>query len=233
MRIVASNWMMVEEYLRHDDRAVVPLGCIEQHAYLSLATDALLAERVSLEAAEPLGVAVFPVLPYGMTATFRAYPGTMSLSMSTYSGILKDLLSNLSAQGFRRVIFVNGHGGNTPAQVAVEEYLNDHADLGMVALWHNWWAAPKVWAKVLEIDPSGTHANWMENFPWTRLSGVAMPQGSKTMVDGLSLRGLGSKKVREVLGDGSYGGPYERSDEDMLALWSVAVEETRALISSL
>lgn len=233
MRIVASNWMMVEEYLRHDDRAVVPLGCIEQHAYLSLATDALLAERVSLEAAEPLGVAVFPVLPYGMTATFRAYPGTMSLSMSTYSGILKDLLTNLSAQGFRRVIFVNGHGGNTPAQVAVEEFLNDHADLGMVALWHNWWAAPKVWSKVLEIDPSGTHANWMENFPWTRLSGVTMPQGSKPMVDGLSLRGLGAKKVREVLGDGSYGGPYERSDEDMLALWSVAVEETRALISSL
>lgn len=233
MRIVASNWMMVEEYLRHDDRAVVPLGCIEQHAYLSLATDALLAERVSLEAAEPLGVAVFPVLPYGMTATFRAYPGTMSLSMSTYSGILKDLLTNLSAQGFRRVIFVNGHGGNTPAQVAVEEFLNGHADLGMVALWHNWWAAPKVWSKVLEIDPSGTHANWMENFPWTRLSGVTMPQGSKPMVDGLSLRGLGAKKVREVLGDGSYGGPYERSDEDMLALWSVAVEETRALISSL
>lgn len=233
MRIVASNWMMVEEYLRHDDRAVVPLGCIEQHAYLSLATDALLAERVSLEAAEPLGVAVFPVLPYGMTATFRAYPGTMSLSMSTYSGILKDLLSNLSAQGFRRVIFVNGHGGNTPAQVAVEEFLNDHADLGMVALWHNWWAAPKVWSKVLEIDPRGTHANWMENFPWTRLSGVTMPQGSKPMVDGLSLRGLGAKKVREVLGDGSYGGPYERSDEDMLALWSVAVEETRALIFSL
>ncbi|MFN8220636.1 MAG: creatininase family protein [Fimbriimonadales bacterium] len=233
MRIVASNWMMVEEYLRHDDRAVVPLGCIEQHAYLSLATDALLAERVSLEAAEPLGVAVFPVLPYGMTATFRAYPGTMSLSMSTYSGILKDLLTNLSAQGFRRVIFVNGHGGNTPAQVAVEEFLNDHADLGMVALWHNWWAAPKVWSKVLEIDPSGTHANWMENFPWTRLSGVTMPQGSKPMVDGLSLRGLGAKKVREVLGDGSYGGPYERSDEDMLALWSVAVEETRALISPL
>lgn len=233
MRIVASNWMMVEEYLRHDDRAVVPLGCIEQHAYLSLATDALLAERVSLEAAEPLGVAVFPVLPYGMTATFRAYPGTMSLSMSTYSGILKDLLTNLSAQGFRRVIFVNGHGGNTPAQVAVEEFLNDHADLGMVALWHNWWAAPKVWSKVLEIDPSGTHANWMENFPWTRLSGVAMPKGSKPMVDGLSLRGLGARKVREVLGDGSYGGPYERSDEDMLALWSVAMEETRALISSL
>lgn len=233
MRIVASNWMMVEEYLRHDDRAVVPLGCIEQHAYLSLATDALLAERVSLEAAEPLGVAVFPVLPYGMTATFRAYPGTMSLSMSTYSGILKDLLSNLSAQGFRRVIFVNGHGGNTPAQVAVEECLNDHADLGMVALWHNWWAAPKVWSKVLEIDPTGTHANWMENFPWTRLSGVVMPQETKPMVDGLSLRGLGARKVREVLGDGSYGGPYERSDEDMLALWSVAVEETRALISSL
>jgi creatinine amidohydrolase/Fe(II)-dependent formamide hydrolase-like protein len=44
---------------------VLPLGSTEQHAYLSLATDAILAERVSVEAAEPLDVAVLPALPYG------------------------------------------------------------------------------------------------------------------------------------------------------------------------
>jgi creatinine amidohydrolase/Fe(II)-dependent formamide hydrolase-like protein len=40
------NWMQVENYLRTDDRVVLPIGATEQHAYLSLATDSILAERV-------------------------------------------------------------------------------------------------------------------------------------------------------------------------------------------
>ena len=47
---------------------------------LSLATDNLLAERVAVEAAEPLGIPVFPVMPYGITPVFRAYPGSISAS---------------------------------------------------------------------------------------------------------------------------------------------------------
>ena len=58
MRIRECNWMQVEEYLERDDRIVVPLGSTEQHGYLSLETDNVLAERVSAEAAEPLGVLV-------------------------------------------------------------------------------------------------------------------------------------------------------------------------------
>ena len=63
MRISESNWSGIEAYLRDDDRAVVPLGSTEQHAGLSLCVDAILAERVAVEAAEPLGVPVFPALP--------------------------------------------------------------------------------------------------------------------------------------------------------------------------
>ena len=67
------NWMMVEDYLERDDRAVLPLGSTEQHAYLSLSVDSILAERLAVEAAEPLGVPVFPVLAYGITPYFRAF----------------------------------------------------------------------------------------------------------------------------------------------------------------
>ena len=63
MKISDMNWMQVENYLRADDRAVLPLGSTEQHAYLSLSTDSILSERVSIEAAEPLGIPVFPVMP--------------------------------------------------------------------------------------------------------------------------------------------------------------------------
>src|ERR671926_345758 len=85
MRVQDCNWMQLEAYLQRDDRIVLPIGSTEQHAYLSLETDNILAERLAVEAAEPLGVPVLPVLPYGLTAMFAsAYPGSPTLSLATY-----------------------------------------------------------------------------------------------------------------------------------------------------
>src|SRR5947207_14862087 len=104
--------MQVEAYLSGDDRAVLPVGSTEQHAYLSLETDNILAERASVEAAEPLGIPVLPVLPYGVTG-FTAYPGSPTLSPSTYVSVLSDIVESLLGQGFARILIVNGHAGNT------------------------------------------------------------------------------------------------------------------------
>ncbi|MGL4976064.1 MAG: creatininase family protein, partial [Bosea sp. (in: a-proteobacteria)] len=75
------------------------------------------------------------------------------------------------------------------------------------------------------------HASWMENFPWTRLPGVAMPTHQKPMMDHAHFMQLDTAAKREFLGDGNYGGLYQRPDADMLALWDVAVHETRAIIA--
>ena len=116
MRVADLNWMQLEAYLEGDDRIVLPLGSTEQHAYLSLATDSILAERVALEAAEPLGVPVLPALAYGITPYFAAYPGSPSLREETYLALLRDLIDSLRGQGFRRILLLNGHGGNAPAE---------------------------------------------------------------------------------------------------------------------
>src|SRR5437667_1936705 len=128
--------MQLEAYLERDDRIVLPLGSTEQHAYLSLETDNILAEHVAAEAAEPLGVPVLPVLAYGLTPTFAAYPGSPTLRVETYAAVVRDLLDSLHAQGFRRILIVNGHGGNTPARAQVAEWLGAHPDAQ--ALWHDW-----------------------------------------------------------------------------------------------
>ena len=233
MRIEASNWPQIEGYLTRDDRCVVPLGCTEQHAYLSLATDSVLAFKVAVEAAEPLGVPVFPVQPYGITPSFLAFPGTVSLRVETFGAILVDILESLSGQGFRRFLFVNGHGGNIPAAAIAYDWAAKSALPGLRVCWHDWWNGPLTRAKVDAIDPDGTHANWMENFPWTRLDGVTPPADPKPMVDYGLLRGRSAASVRAGLGDGSFGGAYQRVDAEVLALWAVGVAETRSLIESL
>jgi creatinine amidohydrolase len=229
MRISEMNWMMVEEYLKHDDRAVLPLGCTEQHAYLSLSVDSILAERLAIEATEPLGVPVFPVLAYGITPYFRAFPGTITLRVETYMSILRDILDAMTEQGLKRILIVNGHGGNTPAQGLVGEWLAEHP--GVRIKFHNWWNAPKVWAQVQAIDPVASHASWMENFLWTRLPGIRMPSEQKPMSDLGKMRRLDPKALRDYLKDGNYGGLYQRNDEEMMKIWRTGVEESRALLT--
>ena len=228
MRISEMNWMMVEKYLERDDRAVLPLGCTEQHAYLSLSTDSILAERLAVEACEPVGIPVFPLLAYGITPYFRAFPGTVTLRVETYLRVLRDILDAMHEHGFKRILIVNGHGGNTPAQGLVGEWMADHP--GVRVKFNNWWSAPKVWAQVEAIDPVASHASWMENFPWTRLAKVNVPAGQKPMSDPERLRCFDPKSVREYLKDGNYGGLYQRDDEEMMKIWGTAVEETRALL---
>jgi creatinine amidohydrolase len=230
VKIEDCNWMQVEEYLERDDRLVVPLGSIEQHAYLSLGVDRILSQRVAEEAAEPIGVLVLPSLPYGLTPYFAAYPGSPTLRVDTYRALLRDLLDSFADQGFRRFLFVNGHGGNDGGRAGVDAWQDEHRDCRV--RWHNWWAGTRVRGVVEEIDPDASHASWFENFPWTRLAGVEQPHEKKPMADVSRLRELDPADVRRLLGDGSLGGLYERPDEDVLRVWEAGVAEVRELIEN-
>lgn len=225
MHIKDMTWMQVEEYLTHDDRCVLPLGSTEQHAYLSLAVDAILAEKVAADAAEPLGVPVFPVLSYGITPYFMAYPGTVTLSPGTYERVVAELLAGVNKHGFRRILVVNGHGGNSVARPAAEAWAQKH---DVELLWHDWWKAPRTMAAVKAIDEAASHASWMEGFPWTRVSTATVPEGHKASVDLTGREAMSAEAFRERLGDGSFGGYYERPDDEVLAVWKLGVEETRA-----
>jgi len=230
VRIADLGWMDVEALARRETRAVLPLGSTEQHAYLSLSTDSILAERIAVEAAEPLGVPVYPVLAYGYTPSFRAFPGTVTLRLSTFIELVRDVLDGIADAGFTRILIVNGHGGNAPAQALIAEWMATRANIRIQ--FHNWWNAPATIAKVREFDPVASHASWMESFPWTRVAGATPPDTQKPLVDLAALRQRDATAMRPLLGDGSFGGRYQRPDAEMLAIWQVAVEETRALLMS-
>ncbi|HSS82006.1 MAG TPA: creatininase family protein [Gaiellaceae bacterium] len=230
MRARDANWLQVEEYLTRDDRVVLPVGSTEQHGYLSLETDNILAERVAAEAAAPLGVLVLPVLPYGLTPSFAAYPGSPTLRLETFLAVLRDLLDSLHGQGFRRFLVVNGHGGNIAGGSLVREWAAAHPDAQ--AIFHSWWSSERVLAAAKEVDPEPSHANWFETFPWTRLEGVELPQARKPALDEAAYRVASPESVRELLGDGVFAGAYEQPDEQVEAVWRTGVDEVRDLLES-
>ena len=225
MRIADMNWKQIEEYLTDEDRCILPMGSTEQHGGLSLCVDAILAERIAVEAAEPLAVPVYPVMPFGCCPYFSAFPGTLSLRVETLLAVTRDCIVSLHTSDFRRVMVVNGHGGNAAVGNLLRELMSEYSDMSLKL--HNWWTGPRVMAKAKEIAACPSHANWFENFPWTRLAGVPLPQQEKPMVDVARLKLSGPERVRRLLGDGSFGGAYQMGDAEMTDLWAVGVEETR------
>ena len=228
MRIADCHWREIEAYLTRDDRCVLPFGSTEQHAGLSLCTDAILAEKVALEAAEPLGVPVYPAMPFGLAPYFAAFPGSVSLRVETLLAVARDLIESLAHAGFRRILLVNGHGGNAPVGALAQQIMAERPNLSI--RFHNWYNAPATRATALAAEPSASHANWFENYPWTRLPHSPAPTGRKPQVNMDLLRASNPASARALLEDGSFGGPWQLDDVVMDRLWQAGVAETRAAL---
>jgi creatinine amidohydrolase len=224
MRLQDLNWMDVERYLERDNRILLITGATEQHAYLSLLTDILIPSRIALAVAERVGILIAPPLNFGVSSDFIDFPGTISLSKATFEIVLMDMIESLMLQGFGRFFVLNGHGGNQiPARLA-----DLHTEGVARVAWHDWWRGAAVKAFEAQHGILLDHANWGENFPFNRVSDS--PRAVKALVN-LDL--LGVQSAREVLGDGSYGGPYQVDDALMNDLFERVVDETVSLVSAL
>lgn len=104
--------------------AVLPTASIEQHGpHLPIVTDTLLCGTVARRAAEAVGdqarVVVAPVLPFGNSHHHRPFAGVLSLASDTYMAAVRDVLEGLALSGFRKLVVLNGHGGNTDSNAVV------------------------------------------------------------------------------------------------------------------
>lgn len=143
--------------------AVLPVGATEQHGpHLATGTDTLLAEHVSLAAAERTGDVVLPALPYGCSLGHTdRWPGTLSLLPATMIALLVDVGRWTYASGFRKVLMVNGHATNgPPCKSAILQLRHELPDLRprFVSIFD---LTPEIAARYRE-DAADFHANEAE-----------------------------------------------------------------------
>jgi len=147
---------------------VVPIAAVEQHGpHLPVFTDSMLLGEVVRRAAEPLRDRVVwtPLLWLGNSHHHIDFAGTLSAAPRTYLDLLGDLIDNLVVHGFRRVVLVNGHGGNiVPSQQAVFEARQRYRqrdDLLLVAA--TYWL---LGGKPHQVDPTLTQDRMLHACEW-------------------------------------------------------------------
>lgn len=224
MRLEDLNWMDVEAYLKTDDRLILVTGATEQHGYLSLLTDIKIPLALAEAASQQSGVLVAPPLNFGCSPYFLAYPGTLSLRASTLMDVIEDLVRSAHQTGFRRLLVLNGHGGNLPARARLREIANSLPELRLA--WYDWWLSHSVETVALKYDLKPTHANWLEAFPFTLVGELPTEPKIPPRVPDL----MDAKTARQLYGDGSFGGPYQAPPEVMDEIFSATLADVLQLL---
>jgi creatinine amidohydrolase len=225
MRIEDLNWMDVENYLKQDDRLMLVIGACEQHGYLSLLSDVRIPLALADSASQATGVLVAPPLNFGSSPYFLTYPGTFSLRLSTLLEAVEDLVRSAYGQGFKRILVLNGHGGNSGAKARLIELANQLPGLDLQ--WYAWWMAHSVEQVTVRYNLKPSHANWLEAFPFTTVADL--PDGEKDPPRVPSDL-MNAATARKVYGDGSFGGPYRVRPEIMQELFDAAQADVLQLL---
>lgn len=167
------------------DRAlpvIVPLGLVEAHGpHLATSVDMDTAAYFGRRIAENTGAILLPLLPYGFADEMAEYAGTLGLRAETMAAVITDLSSHLCAHGFKRQIFLSGHGANKlPTELAFYRVWENHPDL-QVVYWNYWTEAG--FTKIAHADKGETEIalavgtkshmerakDFKVNKPWYRL----------------------------------------------------------------
>lgn len=144
------------------DTAVLPVGAIEQHGpHLPLSVDWSQGEVVARQVAERLDAFLLPGIPYGCSQAHTGFRGTISLAPETLGAVVKDVVTSLLEQGFRRIAVLNFHGGNLVLKLAVRD-LNLSQSMGKVVLVSPGQDAGAQLDEILEGYPDEQHAGELE-----------------------------------------------------------------------
>ena len=166
------SWNEALEKFKDSKIAIVPTGANEQHGlHLGTGADWIQAETIAKKVGEKTDIVTLPVVSYGVSSHHKDFPGTIFLKTPTFEAVIYDILSCLNRYGIKKVIFVNGHGGNL---CALEEAIKKaRDDFGMICAVSQWWDV--LANKPVLGQTAETHAGYAE----TSLMIAARPEAVK------------------------------------------------------
>ncbi|MBI3536259.1 MAG: creatininase family protein [Chloroflexi bacterium] len=162
MKLLAEmSWEEIQEYLAREDRMILPFGATEQHGpHLGLGTDTFEAEAIARAVGEKTNLVVAPTLCFGMSHHHLAFTGTISLQPATLIAVVQDILRSVYRHGFRRVMIVNGHGGNEAAITSAIHQVTDELPQLRAKIFQ-WWSDADAYRVVIDMlgAQAGSHAS--------------------------------------------------------------------------
>ncbi len=153
----------LREMARRDAIVILPVGSIEQHGpHLPVEVDSQLGEQVALRTARLMAargepVLVLPMLWTGVSEHHMSFGGTITLDLPTFSAVIEGIVKSVIRHGFRRVVLLNGHGGNENGLRCIADELTPKYRIPIVEFTY-WYAAAEAIAAILETQTGLRHA---------------------------------------------------------------------------
>jgi Creatinine amidohydrolase len=151
-RLHEMSWMEAQEAFQKSDTVIMPVGTLHGHGPTPIGIDASSVEALADQVGQRTGLTTLPPLWYGENDKMREYPGSIRIGQNTLEAFYTDICHSLHRNGIRKVVFLNGHGGNREPLVRAGRNVRA---LGMLTAIVEWWTLGK---KLMpELFPEGTH----------------------------------------------------------------------------
>jgi creatinine amidohydrolase len=134
--------------------------------------------------------------------------------------VTEDIIRSAYRQGFKRILVLNGHGGNNGLKMRLGELANQLP--GLKLQWYAWWMSHSVEEVALRHQLKPAHANWLEAFPFTIVADLPKAQKTPPQVPSDI---MDAHTAREVYGDGSFGGSYQAVPEIMQEMFDACLRD--------
>ena len=135
------SWMRLAQIVPEvTDRVILPVGTVESHGACPIGTDNFIPENLASLVWKDVNALVAPIVNHGVSGTsISQFPGSIMIRPEIFQEYIYDILKDLVRTGFKNILIINGHGGNTePMQKAIARL---HVETGAHFMIINWWEA--------------------------------------------------------------------------------------------
>jgi creatinine amidohydrolase/Fe(II)-dependent formamide hydrolase-like protein len=238
------TWPDAAARLEEIDIAILPVGAIEQHGpHLPLDTDAYdadyLAHRVADACSDPKPL-VLPTIFYGVSYHHEDFQGTISISNDTLAGLVYEIGTSVARNGIKKLVILNGHGGNSPALNYAAQMINRDAHIFVCV---DTGETSDIDIYDLVATPNDVHAGELETSTSLAVrphlvkmdqAPKSVPKFSSRYLDFTSKRGvLWYAHTRRISNTGVMGDATIASAEKGQKIWEVMIAHLVALVEDL